>query len=239
VGRVALAVWLLAAAGCRQLFGIDDTTQAPDALVPTGPCAASHLACADFDTDATGLAQFPTEVTPGGSLAEGASVIARSPPRVLIATNPAGPNTDFAVLGFTPAVPLRHLAATTSIVTPAQSCEPFVLATYFGLPGSATLHGALLYRRAQGYSAFVFVDTAVVEHVVTAAVGDGMHRLALEVDFATASLIVRIDDEVQLFAEPLLADPGYVIAGVTLGLSYGGAHPACEARFDDFVVDAL
>jgi hypothetical protein len=254
VGRLALAAaCVLAVGGCRQLFGIDDTTVGDDAgdaalaldaaradappfdgTPVVSPCAASHLRCADFDAPGTGIGQFTPSVVNGGTWAEQVSAVATSPPRVLVAGIPAGSQAATAG-GAVPFPAQRHVTARVWIDPPALSiaCAPLVFTLFFDLDSGVSVGiGPDRYRIA----AFGLGQDPVPVEFGT--IGDDMHELVLELDLDENRATASTTSESATLLDPALGAGAQEARYVGVGVSMTQPHGACQVVFDDLVVDA-
>jgi hypothetical protein len=242
VGRVALVAWALAAAGCRQLFGIDDTAvapdAAPDAFTVHGLCATPHLVCADFDSPQTGLALF-TQAIEGGTVDEQASVFARSVPNVLVTALNAGSDTGTAVVGRPVAVPLARVSVRAWIGASGVSatCEPYVVSLALTSPNPNAPNAILVQLASQTTRAVVAIDGSFLT-LTTPPFGPTMRDVLLTVDLEQGALTLGLDDTGLSMTDALLVTD-HRIEAISLGISVAGAHTACEVRFDDVLADPL
>jgi hypothetical protein len=235
----------LVATGCRQVFGIDDTEAVPDAASTTavdgpitGLCAVPHLLCADFDTPATGIARFQPSVTADGTVQEQDSVVAVSPPRLLVAGVAAGATASQAAIIATTSATAARSRTTLWIEAPTQTtgCDASVVTLYLA-PDPAMGYVAL--ATVSGMFGLAVGVGGDQQTIAVGPIQPGFQQVTITVDTTAGQVITRAGSAapVQL-AHPGLAMSGALLLGAGFGIAVGDNHAACEVRFDDIIVNA-
>jgi hypothetical protein len=253
-----LLVCGLAATGCRQLFGIDDTDVAGDGAPgddaaedgatgdgrrsdaggdamqpPVTPCSDTHVVCADFDTPTTGIDLFIESVAPGGTWQEQDDASATSPPSVLLAGVPAG--GDLATSGgLRQFGGRRHVVVRASVHVAGLSalCEPFVVSLTTTVDA-----GVMLGLGVDGYELVTF-GAGPPKTIQFGSVAPGVHEIELEVDCDMSRAIARANGATGALVDSQLGglnEVRYVGAGVNVR----AAHGPCTATIDNVVVDEV
>jgi len=243
-----LVACVLAVGGCRQVFGIEDTTvgadapgadaAGPDAAPELGSCVGSHLFCANFDHPTTGLVRFEQQLSAGSSLREEVSGFSVSSPSVLTAAVGTGTGSAYARgLGRFPGATRAIAIAWVNVPLLGLGCTPYVLQ----LADPTAAAGAGVFLAADGYHIVVFDSTGTVSDSVFGSVVPGVHQIRLEVLLQSPLATVTLTAPGTLFhveaAE--LAVPGLSLGEVAVGVSVLGDHGPCEVYVDDVVVDPV
>jgi hypothetical protein len=258
VARLMIAAAALTAAGCRQLFGIDDThtrgtpdasdagasDAGADASRAGSSCTVDHLLCVDFDSDATGLALLPDRATSAlGTLTEIAVSDAPTPPRVLRAeiADGAGPATAFASVPYAPGE-LGASAITfdlqAGIVSGNPGCDALVFAVAWTDLNSMAANEAVTVSLHSG--------SILLGVTAGGATQTQMHpfplgvwtSLALTIDTANGDVVLVVGGGAIEFPVDLSAT-GAEAAALGTGISVATDHGACQVSIDTLVVDRL
>lgn len=258
VARLVLATAALAAGGCRQIFGIDDTHPegAPDAseaeAVDAGAdashagssCTTNHLLCVDFDSDATGLALLPDQVIDqGGTLTEVMVSNAPTPPRVLRAQvgGGSGAGTAFASVQYD----IGQLASSTisfelnAANAPGNpGCDELVFALAWADPGSMSAHEAITVSTQNGSLLLGATVDGVAQVMMHPFPTGTWASLSLLVDTRNGLVILLVDGSV-LMVQADLGATAMESSALGIGLSAATDHSDCQVSLDSLVVDRM
>lgn len=249
-GAIA-ATAALTSAGCRQLFGIDDTHAEPDAAADLadarpdaerlGICRTDHTLCVDFDTPDTGLAVLTDVSTIGVAVAEEVEADdAPSPPRILRAFAESSSATGGVLVGksyFGGSLKSSSVQFWLRVSSPlaGKVCDPlvFVIAWVTDMMpayqiGVSVANGSIVLE----------VDTpAISAQRMLPFERDRWEQVAVTFDSATGTVAIAVNGMPQGVQVPLAV--GDLDAAVGIGVVASNDHGNCTAEFDDFVIDAL
>jgi hypothetical protein len=252
VAPVVIGVAVAAlAGGCRQLFGIDDTDVAADAVVmtPDAPridgtlpadCAGDHVLCMNFDTQATGIDQLPFEQANGmGDILESDAMDAPSPPRVLVASSPA----DSAIAGifraqqFSPDIVDSPSMAFWLRVSDSvmEDCNPGLLVLAWSLADPS--YQVSLAVNADGLE--LRVDASGVSQVNGVLFErDQWIPVRLDVSLTTGKVTLETALGTTSIDAPELSDAQGMALLFAIGISVEAPHGDCAVEYDDFTLDS-